>query len=65
MICGRNSLNYIQPKNVSTASKMSCKKNPLPRNIIKIKIADNPKDIIIKFSDKETLLKTLHELLDI
>lgn len=64
MICKCNQLNYL-PKYLPAPSKIPKRKPATPKNIIKIKLADNPKDIIIKFPDKETLLKSLRELLDL
>ena len=67
MKCNCRGLNYIQPKSKWTsppkATVVLCKKAVKPKNVIKIKLADNPKDIVIRFSDKETLVKSLRELL--
>ena len=65
MTCKCKHLNYIEPKQPShaTVKPKPPRKPPAPRNIIKVKLADNPKDIVIKFADKETLLKTLREIL--
>ena len=66
MTCKCNRLNYVEPKRtVAPLKNTPHPKKTAPKNIIKIKLADNPKDIIIKFSDKETLLKSLRELLGI
>ena len=61
MTCTCNRLNYVQPKPVPASEKKAAK----PKNVVKIKLADNPKDIVIRFADKETLLKTLRELLGV
>jgi len=57
-------LNYIKPKSLP-CPPVRVRKKPAPKNVIKIKFADNPKDIVVRFSDKETLLKTLREMLDV
>lgn len=57
------SLNYISTPNSShNRQPATPKKSPKPRtpqNIIKIRMDGVPKDIVIRFGDKETLMNTL------
>ena len=57
----RFDLNYVKPAEVKPKR---VKKPAARQNMIKIRLCDNPKDIVIKFADKETLLKSLRELLN-
>ena len=70
MKCKCNQLNYVHPKieirSAGQSQRVLTKRKPPTRtNMIKIRLADNPKDIVIKFSDKETLIKSLREILGI
>ena len=49
-------------KNTSTEHTQS-KNLKRRQNFIKIRLADEPKDIVIKFQDKETLIKLLREII--
>ena len=65
----RFDLNYVKPdvKPAEAVEKLKpprVKKPAVRQNMIKIRLCDNPKDIVIKFADKETLLKSLREVLN-
>jgi|GEM_PF-5940514 len=62
-ITGSASKTELKPaKSVQTTGNSRNRKKP---NFIRIKLDGNDKDIIIKFSDKETLIKSLRELLGV
>ena len=57
----RFGLNYV--RNACLPNTSRAPRKPAARqNVIKIRLSDNPKDIVIKFADKETLIKSLREL---
>ena len=57
-------LNYVEARAVVRKSKGATSKRKRP-NVIRVRLEDNAKDIVIRFADKETLIKSLREMFNI
>ena len=56
-------LNYIRSGSIVRKEKRAVARKP--RNVIRVRLEDNAKDIVIRFADKETLIKSLREMFNI